>query len=1017
MVINLWGRDKTYIFEVFQDNLNRKNQLSLYRSLFRGREDVFAIHWQKGNKSGYMPAYQYDPYMYRLHKMKGGTFKNYEDKTYLPLTDQQLIKHLNGERLIGIYPLLKDNTSWFIAADFDKEKWNEECSRFVNTCKEKGIPAYLERSRSGNGGHVWIFFDQPYPAIKSRKILISLLEQAGIFSVFDKSSSFDRLFPNQDFHSGKGLGNLIALPLHKPALKQRNSCFIDEHLNPYADQWAFLSSIQRVSISHLDKLYQLFTTNTALSSVPAKTKSGKLQITLSNSVRLNRSGMTSLLINYLKEELNFVNSEYFIKKKTDRNTWGTERYFNFIEKTENEVIVPRGFVGRLLRYCKQEKIDFEFLDERNKHSSVDFSANLSLRSHQNIAIEAASRKDFGVITAPPGSGKTVIGLKIIAEKKQPALIIVHRKQLLEQWVERIQTFLGIPKNEIGRIGQGKVKLGKDITVAMIQSLGKQLEKQEAEDIHQRFGTIIIDECHHIPAKTFRNTISKLNPYYQYGLTATPFRKGNDGKLIFIHLGEIIDEIKPQEIEKYKKARIIISNTSLDIPFNPKTDPFEILSKVLVHDSARNKLILDNVTTELNKGKKAVIITERKEHIDTLYQFLKQSFETITLSGEDSENSRKTKWKILNEGNYQALITTGQFFGEGTDLQNASCLFLVYPFSFKGKLIQYIGRVQRSEITPVIYDYRDHKIDYLNRLFLKRNTYYRHFDRQASLFEELENSENLSKKIFTIKKKIKVPIYKLDFLYGAIAFRYNVPEMQAELEFEIENNEIRPEFDVLKPYFVKILKSKNIAADIYAEFQDRKLISQIATSDDFERINREIIESVKFRFIEKSILGKRYSSDTDDNLLDLRQVQEEQNGLAFYKSEEELLNDILNNKNVRHNRQLRYLASKHDCTTLKLRFVLNPFSFVFLLTGTEQYHVVLETLDTEEATYIWHIDKNRQMLPQNTRSIDQDLNIIRNNGRKIFLENQPANFSRLIHDYSDERKGFVIWKDMVEERLI
>ena len=190
------------------------------------------------------------------------------------------------------------------------------------------------------------------------------------------------------------------------------------------------------------------------------------------------------------------------------------------------------------------------------------------------------------------------------------------------------------------------------------------------------------------------------------------------------------------------------------------------------------------------------------------------------------------------------------------------------------MIQYIGRVQRSEITPVIYDYRDHKIDYLNRLFLKRNTYYRHFDRQASLFEELENCESLSKKIFTIEKKIKVPIDKLDFLYGAITFKYTVPEMEAELEFEIENDEIRPEFDVLKPYFAKILKSKNVESDIYAEFQDGKLISQIATSDDLERINREIIESVKFRFIEKSILGKRYSLDTDDNLLDLRQVQEE-----------------------------------------------------------------------------------------------------------------------------------------------
>ncbi len=1002
-----------------------RKEVTLYRTLFKGREDVFAIYWQKGNKSGYMPAYQFDPYMYRRHKLKGGSFKNYEDKTYLPVTDQQLNKHFSGEQLIGIYPLLKDNTSWFIAADFDKDSWNEDCNKFIKACREKGMPSYLERSRSGNGGHVWVFFDQPYPAIKSRKILISLLEQSGILSVFDKSSSFDRLFPNQDFLSGKGLGNLIALPLHKPAWDQGNSCFIDEHSNPYADQWTFLSSIQRVPIFHLDKIYQSLTTNSIVSSFSSK--SNKLQIVLSNSVRLNRSGMTPSLINYLKEELNFTNSEYFIKKKTGRNTWGTERYFNFIEETEDEVIIPRGFVGRLLRYCKQEKINFDFVDSRYKHTAVNFSANLCLRSHQNIAIEAASRKEFGVITAPPGSGKTVIGLKIIAEKQQPALIIVHRKQLLEQWIERIQAFLGIPKNEIGRIGQGKAKQGKVITVAMIQSLGKQFEKHEAEDIHQQFGTIIIDECHHIPAKTFRNTISKLNPYYQYGLTATPFRKGNDGKLIFIHLGEIIADIKPQEIEKYKRARIIVKNTSLDIPFNPKTDVFETLSKVLVHDSTRNKLILNDVTAEINKGKKVVIITERKEHIDTLFQFLKQSFETITLSGEDSESSRKTKWEMLNEGNYQALITTGQFFGEGSDLQNASCLFLVYPFSFKGKLIQYIGRVQRSEITPTIYDYRDYKIDYLNRLFLKRNTYYRHLDRQASLFDELENSENLSKNVFVIDKKIKVLIDELDFRYGAIAFLYDVPDIpvyagdtsgrQTELEFEIENDEIRPEFDVMKPYFAKILKSKKIEVNIYAEFIDGKLISQIATSNDIERINREIIDSVKFRFVEKGILGKRYSSDIDESLLNLSQVQEEQNELSLYKSEEELLNDLLKNKDVKHYKQLRYLASMHDGTILKLRFVLNPFSFVFILTGKEQFHIVMETLNTEEATYIWHIDRNIQMLPQNLRTIDKDLNIIRNKGRQIFLDNQPENFSRLLHDYSDERKGFIIWKDMLEERLV
>jgi len=994
-----------------------ESQLSLFQSLFNGRKDVFATHWQKANKSGYIPSYHYDPYAYRLHKMNGGTFKNFQNKSYLPLTQQQLIKHFNGEQLIGVYPLLNDNTSWFIVADFDKANWITDCKAFIEICKANEIPAYLERSRSGNGGHVWIFFNNPYPAFKSRKIIISLLEQTGSFSIFDKSSSFDRLFPNQDFHSGKGLGNLIALPLHKPARDNGNSCFVNEQLAPFSDQWSFLSSIKRVTTAQLDKLYQVLSLNSSTSDFREINRSYKLQIVLNNTVCLNRSRMTPLLINFLKEELNFANSEYFIKKKSGRNVWGVERYFKFIDETIDDVILPRGFIGKLLRFCKQEKIEFEFLDERNKLPLVNFSTNLCLRSHQHTAIEATLKKDFGVITAPPGSGKTVIGLKIIADKKQSALIVVHRKQLMEQWIEQIQAFLGIPKNEIGRFGQGKAKLGKYITVAMIQSLGKQLEKREIKDIHKKFGTVIIDECHHIPAETFRKTISRLNTYYQYGLTATPFRKGNDEKVIFIHLGEIIAEIKPHEIEKYKRARIIVRNTSLDIPFNIKTDNFEILSKVLIHDSSRNKLIIEDVTTELNKGKRAVIITERKEHIDSLFQIIKQTFEAITLSGEDSENNRKTKWEMLKNGNYQVLITTGQFFGEGSDLQNASCLFLAYPFSFKGKLIQYIGRVQRSEITPFIYDYRDYKIDYLNRLFLKRNTHYRHFDRQASLFDERNEQENNTKNIITIDKKIKVLINELDFQYGAITFKYSVDTIPTELEFEIENDQIRPEFDVLKPYFTKLLKSKNVEVNIWAEYQDGELISQAATSSQLEKINREIIDSVKFSFVKKHILGKQYLPNTKEYLLNWKKAQEEQNISSVYQLEEELLNHILQKTNVKHYQQLRYLAAKHNGAILKLRFVLNPFSFVFLLSGNEQYHLILETLDTEEATYIWHMPKIIHLLPEKLRSIDKDIGLIRNKGRQAFLEREPNNFTRIIHNYSNERKGFIIWKDLVEERLI
>ncbi|MCM4154411.1 restriction endonuclease subunit R [Gramella sp. AN32] len=964
-----------------------------------------------------MPAYSYDPYMYRLHKMKGGSFKNYKDKTYLPLTDNQIQKHLRGEQLLGIYPLLKNNASWFIAADFDKKNWIGECRKFIEICTENNIPAYLERSRSGKGGHVWIFFEQPYPAIKSRRIITNLLEQVGLFSIFDKSSSFDRLFPNQDFLSGKGLGNLIALPFHKPALEQGNSCFVDlytDELKPYHDQEKFLSTIQKVSVNRLDKLYQALMPISE--SNPSRDTSGRLQISLSNTIRLNRAEIDTDLINFLKEELNFANSEYFIKKKSGKNTWGTQPYFSCIEGTQDEVIMPRGFIGKLLRYCKKQKVDFEFLDNRKKQASVKFSCDLNLRSHQTLGIKAASNKDFGIISAPPGSGKTVIGLKIIANKEQPALIIVHRKQLLEQWIERIQSFLGIPKNEIGKIGQGKAKLGKSLTVAMIQSLGKYIEKQESKEFIQSFGTLIIDECHHIPAETYRNTISKLSPYYQYGLTATPFRKGNDEKLLFIYLGETIAEIKPSDIKKYKRPRIVIRNTSLNVPYNPKTDIFETLSKILVHDSARNELILKDVVVELKLGKRAVIITERKEHIDALNQLLKQSFESVTLSGEDSEISRKSKWKLLNEGNYQVLITTGQFFGEGTDLQNASCLFLAYPFSFKGKLIQYIGRVQRSEITPIIYDYRDHQIAYLDRLFLKRNKHYRHFDKQATLFDE-EISLKDSTRNVTIDRKIKVAIADLDFRYGAVAFKYEVPKIKTNLEFEVENDDLRPEFDVLKPYFSKVLKSKLIEVEIFAEYEDEMLVAQSAKSNDIEKINQEIIESVKFRFIEKGILGKTYSSEAEEKLLDLKQLQENQTDQSIYGSEENLLNDILKNRDVKHFYQLRFLASRHESEIMKLRFVLHPFSFVFLIAGSEAYHLILETLDTEEATYIWHLDKKLEALKDNINAVDKDLNLIRNKGRQVFLETSVENFSRIIHDYSDQRKGFIVWKSALEERLI
>jgi len=582
--------------------------------------------------------------------------------------------------------------------------------------------------------------------------------------------------------------------------------------------------------------------------------------------------------------------------------------------------------------------------------------------------------------------------------------------LADQWIERIESFLGIPKRDIGSISGGKSKVGRLITIATIQSLNKLVQTSEIPNLERAFGTIIIDECHHVPAETYRNTISKLHSFYLYGLTATPFRKYNDGKLIFIHLGESIAEIKQQDVENQPRARIIVKNTNLFMPFNAKTDKLETLSKILVHDSARNKLILDDVVSEVKAGRKSVIITERKDHIDTLNQYLKQTFETITLSGDDPETLRNTKWKMLREGHFQVLITTGQYFGEGSDLAQITCVFLAYPFSFEGKLVQYIGRVQRSNVPPIVYDYRDYRIGYLEKLFQKRNLYYRKFYNEGTLFDQPIGSENT----VDVEETVKVPLDQMEFRYGAIAFRHEIEKMKVEVEFEVENLAMRPEFEVLKPYFIKVIKSKKAKVDIVARFKNGEPLSQVAFSRDLDKVNREIVDSVKFSFVTKNILGK-VPPPGSPNMLKIDELQSDADSL--YKSEDELIEEILKQKDVKHYQQLRYLADKHNRSILKIRFVLMPFSFVFLLDGESQFHIIWETLDTEEATFIWHVEKNKQVLKERLGFIDNDLGFIRNKGRQAFTETTQENFSRIIHDYEDPLKGFILWRDQLEERMV
>ena len=715
-----------------------EQHLNLFLTLFRGRSDAYARRWEKSGRSGYSPAYEFDWNEFMAHKQRGGSMKDFNNKRLVPITSEVVKKHLLGQHVVGIYPILPDGTSYFLAADFDGDNWLMSSKAFVDACSRLGLSAYLERSRSGNGGHAWIFFSESFPCHRSRQIGLELIRRAFNISEFEKEVGFDRLFPNQDVLSNGGFGNLIALPLQGRSVAQHNTVFIDpKTTRPFPDQWQFLSSVKRHSLLELEATYHSLFSYTGVSTSSFSTDNA-VNIVINSQIVLNRAELSTALVQFLKEELNFLNTEYLIKQSLGKSTYQVKKYFKLIDETGDNIALPRGFLGQLINFLKENDIVHTVHAEQPRFEEVPYHSAIELTSAQTRVVDMAMEHEQGVIVAPSGSGKTIIGIELVARRRLPALILVHRRQLLDQWVDRIQTFLGIPKAHIGEFSGTKKRMGKQITVGLLQSLAR---KGDLTELSNKCGTVVVDECHHIPAVTFREVIAQLNAKYIYGLTATPRRKHNDEKLIYVYIGDIIVQMETSDVAPFSDVvrqppEIFVRTTNLVMPFKFTTDNFQLLAKVICFDTARNRLIIQDIMDKVGAGKRLLVLSERKEHLGILAMYLKGKCETIIITGDDSARARKSKLKQIESGHYGVVLSTGQFFGEGIDIQNFSCLILAFPFSFEGKLVQYMGRLRDTGNQRTIIDYRDSLIPFLEKQFKQRNRHYKKLGAKIHLTDPL-----------------------------------------------------------------------------------------------------------------------------------------------------------------------------------------------------------------------------------------------------------------------------------------
>ena len=732
---------------LISSSLDTDAKLALFRRLFRGRTDVFPVRWEsKAGKSGYSPACanEWRPGVCEKPRIKCG---DCSFRQLLPLTDQVLYKHLAGDIVIGVYPLLSDDTCYFLAVDFDEADWRADVMAFAQSCRELDVPVALEISRSGNGAHAWIFFEGNVPAYEAR-----LLGSAIISHTCERTrqltlGSYDRLFPNQDSMPKGGFGNLIALPLQKRARALGGSIFVDETLVPYPDQWAFLASIQPMPVQDIAPTTQRATGGRDPLGVTAvadkdelkpwhrkQVKTQKLacplpesvNVTLANQIYFDKSELPQPLVNKLIRLAAFQNPEFYKAQAMRLPVWNKPRIIGCAENFPQHIALPRGCLDDVQALLYDNEIELVLHDERFAGEPIDVRFACTLRPDQEAALEGMLGHDTGILCAPTAFGKTVTAAALIARRGVNTLVLVHRTELLQQWKERLQAFLGADNTTVGTIGGGKAKPTGIIDIAVMQSLSRQGEVSEQV---KNYGQIIVDECHHLSAFSFEALLKAAGAKYVLGLTATPVRRDGQQPIIFMQCGPIRHTASRPESAP---ADLAVTPQWLSRPIvMPEGTGIQDVFLQVCSDTERTAKIVAEVGDAFDQGRKILVLTERTDHLNAIEEQLVGRVENLfTLHGRMSKKQRAAligELEALPADAPRVILATGKLVGEGFDHPALDTLVLAMPVSWKGTLQQYAGRLHREHASKAdvrIIDFIDSGHPALLRMWGKRQAGYK-----------------------------------------------------------------------------------------------------------------------------------------------------------------------------------------------------------------------------------------------------------------------------------------------------